>query len=105
MTSTCRSSRPTYRRSGRMSAIGLTPDRDGLWMNKFLPDHIGPIDEVTWVADDHSRYLNPEIVLLFKARKRRTKDERDFARVWPMLAKGKQDWLREMIRKVRSAEG
>ena len=77
--------------------LPLTPDRDGLWTNKFVPDHVGAIDEVTWVADDEIRYLNPEIVLLFKARKRRTKDEQDFARTWPMLAEGKQAWLRGMI--------
>jgi len=92
--------------------LPLTPDRDGLWTNKFAPDHAGPIDEVTWVADDRIRYLNPEIVLLFKARKRRTKDVQDFTRTWPMLAEGKQAWLRAMIRRVdaghpwlRSVEG
>ncbi len=78
--------------------LPLTPDRDGLWTNKYLPDHVGPLDEVTWVADDRIRYLNPEIVLLFKARLRRTKDERDLARAWPMLARNNQRWLREMIR-------
>ena len=77
--------------------LPLTPDRDGLWTNKFVPDQVGAIDEVTWVADDGIRYLNPEIVLLFKARKRRAKDEWDFARAWPMLAEGKQNWLRGMI--------
>jgi hypothetical protein len=71
--------------------------RDGLWTNKFVPDHAGPIDEVTWLADDQIRYLNPEIVLLFKARKRRTKDERDFALAWPLLTEDKQAWLRKMI--------
>ncbi|MER7246652.1 hypothetical protein [Kribbella sp. NPDC000426] len=80
--------------------LPLTPDRDGLWTNKFIPDHAGRIDEVTWVADDGIRYLNPEIVLLFKARKRRTKDERDFRLVWPLLTEDKQTWLRGMIRRT-----
>ena len=48
----------------------LTPDRDGLWTNKRLPDHVAPLEEVTWVADDGIRYLNPEIVLMYKARLR-----------------------------------
>ena len=41
---------------------------DGLWQNKRLPDHVAPLDEVTWVTDEGVRVLNPEIVLLFKAR-------------------------------------
>lgn len=80
--------------------LPLTPDRDGLWTNKFIADHVGPIDEVTWIAGDQIRYLNPEIVLLFKARLRRTKDERDLARTWPLLTEEKQAWLRQMIRRV-----
>jgi hypothetical protein len=78
--------------------LPLTPDRDGCWTNKFIPDHVAPLDDVTWVAGDGIRYLNPEIVLLFKARLRRTKDERDLARTWPLLTEQKQVWLREMIR-------
>ncbi|MFC7625023.1 hypothetical protein [Microlunatus sp. GCM10028923] len=57
---------------------------------------------MTWVAADKVRYLNPEIVLLFKARKRRRKDDRDFEVAWPLLAREKQDWLREMIRRSDS---
>jgi hypothetical protein len=77
--------------------LPLTPDRDGRWVNKFIPDHVGHLEEVTWVAADQLRYLNPEIVLLFKARLRRTKDERDLARTWPLLPEDKQLWLREML--------
>jgi hypothetical protein len=80
--------------------LPLTPDRDGLWTNKFVADQVGPIEEVTWLADDQIRYLNPEIVLLFKARLRRAKDERDLARTWPLLTEEKQVWLRERIRRV-----
>jgi hypothetical protein len=80
--------------------LPLTPDRDGLWTNKFMPDHVGPIDEVTWLAGDGIRYLNPEIVLLFKARLRRTKDAMDLARTWSLLTEEKQVWLRQMIRSV-----
>jgi aminoglycoside-2''-adenylyltransferase len=80
--------------------LPLTPDRDGLWTNKFVADHVGPIEEVTWLADDQVRYLNPEIVLLFKARLRRAKDEQDLARTWPLLTEEKQVWLREMIHRT-----
>ncbi|WP_133984011.1 hypothetical protein [Kribbella voronezhensis] len=77
--------------------LPLTPDRDGLWTNKFLPDHVGPIEEVTWTSADGIRYLNPEIVLLFKARLRRTKDTYDLHRTWPLLTPEQQTWLRQMI--------
>jgi hypothetical protein len=80
--------------------LPLTPDRDGLWINKFFPDHSGPVEEVTWRAEDRIRYLNADIVLLFKARKRRAKDDRDFARTLPLLSETKRDWLRGMIRRM-----
>lgn len=77
--------------------IPLTPDRDGLWTNKRLPGHVAPLDEVTWIAADGVRYLNPEICLLFKARQRRAKDHRDFAVTLPLLSTGKQRWLRDRV--------
>lgn len=83
-----------------MIDLPLTPDRDGLWTNKYLPSHTGRLEDVTWVAEDGIRYLNPEIVLLFKARLRRTKDVRDLELVWPLLAKDNQAWLVEMLRGV-----
>jgi len=80
--------------------LPLTPDREGLWTNKFLPDHAAPLEEVTWLANDQIRSLNPEIVLLFKARLRRVKDQRDLVRTWPLLTADKQAWLRETIRRT-----
>ena len=77
--------------------LPLTPDRDGLWTNKKLPDHVAPLEGVTWVADDGIRYLNPEIVLMFKARLARTKDDRDFARAWPLMDELARQWLRETV--------
>ncbi len=48
----------------------LTPDIDGLWSNKVLAKHVAPVDAVTWVAENGIRYLLPEIVLVYKARRR-----------------------------------
>ena len=78
--------------------LPVTPDRDGLWTNKFLPAHVVPVDEATWVADDGLRYLNPEIVLFFKARHRRPKDERDLARALPLLTVDQRAWLSDAVR-------
>jgi len=77
--------------------LPLTPDRDGLWTNKRLPDHVAPIEAVTWVADDGIRYLNPEIVLLYKSRLERLKDTRDLDRAWPLMDERARGWLREKV--------
>ena len=71
-----------------MIDLPITPDRDGLWTNKRMPDHVAPLEEVTWVADDGIRYLNPEIALLFKAVQQRPKDERDLDRCLPAARAG-----------------
>ncbi len=73
--------------------LPLTPDREGLWTNKRLPDHVAPVEEVTWVADDGIRYLAPEIVLLFKAGQDRPKDRRDLRVSWPLLSVAQRSWL------------
>jgi hypothetical protein len=75
----------------------LTPDRDGLWTNKRIPDHVAPVEEVTWLAGDGIRYLDPEIVLLYKARLERGKDTRDLDRVWPLMDDRARAWLREKV--------
>ena len=80
--------------------VPLTPARDGLWTNKRLPEHVAPVDEVTWLADDGIRYLNPEIVLLFKARLRRPKDDPDLEATLPVLTPARRTWLREAIRRL-----
>ncbi len=80
--------------------LPLTPDRDGLWTNKRLPDHVAPVEEVTWVAPDGIRYLAPEIVLLYKASQRRPKDARDLERTWPLLDAEARAWLRDGVRRL-----
>jgi hypothetical protein len=78
----------------------ITPDRNGLWTNKRMADHVVPLEEATWVAGDGIRYQNPEIVLLFKAVHHRPKDDRDLARTWPLLAPDQRDWLRDAVRRL-----
>jgi len=78
--------------------LPITPDLDGLWTNKFLDGHVLPVEEATWVAEDGVRYLNPEIVLFYKARHRRPKDERDLDRALPLLAPDGVAWLRGAVR-------
>ncbi len=58
-----------------------------------------PLDDATFIGRDGIRYLRPEylrpeLVLHMKARHRRTRDDRDFARAVPRLEPERRDWLR-----------
>jgi hypothetical protein len=77
--------------------IPLTPDADGRWTNKVLTGHTAPVADVTWVAEDGLRYLLPEIVLVYKARLRRPKDEPDFAAALPILTPSRRAWMRTAL--------
>ena len=74
-----------------------TPDLDGLWTNKRDPDHVAPLDEVTWVDQKGLRYLRPEVTLLYKAVQRRPKDDRDLRVAWPLLDQQARAWLRDAV--------
>ncbi|MFI5623856.1 nucleotidyltransferase domain-containing protein [Nocardioides sp. NPDC051685] len=81
--------------------IPLTPvSADGRWTNKRVAGHVAEIDEVTWVAADGIRYLRPEIVLAYKARLRRPKDEPDLEATLPVLPRGRLAWLSTTLREI-----
>ena len=80
--------------------LPVTPDRDGMWTNKRLPDHVLPVEEATFVARDGIRYLRPEITLLYKGRLGRRKDDRDLEVAWPLLAPEQREWLRDGVRRL-----
>ena len=77
--------------------LPITPDRDGLWVNKRDESHVLPVEEATWVAPDGLRYLRPEISLLYKAAHHRPKDDRDLSVTWPLLDPASRTWLRETV--------
>jgi hypothetical protein len=78
--------------------VVLNPDRDGRWVSRRDPTFDAPLVEVTWQRDG-IRYLRPEIVLSFKARHRRPKDEQDFAAAVPLLDDGARVWLADYLRR------
>ena len=80
--------------------IPLTPDDNGKWTNKVVTDHVADVESVTWVADDGIRYLLPEIVLVYKARLRRPKDDPDFEATLPCLDAERRAWLRKSLMAV-----
>ena len=53
-----------------------------------------------WEPDDGVRYLNPEVVLHFKARHARVKDVVDRDNVLPLLDDERRAWLREAVRRT-----
>jgi hypothetical protein len=52
-----------------------------------------PLAEAIERTVDGIPYLVPEIVLLFKAKTPREKDESDFARLLPLLDSARRKWL------------
>jgi Aminoglycoside-2''-adenylyltransferase len=69
---------------------------DGLWQARRDLDLTAPLEDVTWTRDG-VRYLDPEIVLFFKARRRRTKDQHDLDSCLPLLTTEQRRWLRDAL--------
>lgn len=67
------------------------------WIYKRDPSIRRPRREAVRLGAGGIPYLAPEIVLLFKAKYRRDKDEADFARALPKLDASARDWLRECL--------
>jgi Acetyltransferase (GNAT) family len=59
-----------------------------------------PYDRVIERTPDGLPYLRPELVLLFKAKHTRAKDEEDFAVVLPLLDAERRSWLADAVRLV-----
>ena len=77
--------------------IPLTPDLDGSWTNKYVEGHVAAVEDVTWTDDDGIHYLLPEIVLVYKARLRRPKDDPDFDATLPIVTEHRRAWMRDAL--------
>jgi hypothetical protein len=77
-----------------------TPSVDGKWVSKRDKEHVADLHEVTWVGAGGVRFLNPEIVSLFKAAGSRAKDRFDLDHAWPLLAESQRRWLRDRLRRL-----
>ncbi len=78
----------------------LNPTKGSEWVFKRDERIRKPLDRLGSVTDDGIPYLNPEIVLLFKAKNNREKDQQDFETVIPMLGEDARRWLRHSIQIV-----
>jgi hypothetical protein len=73
------------------------PWEDDIWVYRRDPRVRAPGDDVIGYTTDGIPYLQPEIVLLFKAKAPRPKDEEDFAAILPLLDPGRRSWLTEAL--------
>ncbi|MEO8556291.1 MAG: hypothetical protein ABI474_06435 [Actinomycetota bacterium] len=76
------------------------PGEPGQWVNRRLPSMTLPLDAATWEDVEGIRYINPEILLLFKARQARPKDQADFSAIEPMLDGQQRAWLLDTLAQV-----
>ena len=76
-----------------LADVILQDERDGRWLSRRNPDHVADLDEVTWVATDGIRYINPEIALEHKARLLRPKDHADLDAAWPLLSATQREFV------------
>ena len=67
------------------------------WIFKRDPAYVRPLSEVTWVAADGVRYLNPELVLGHKVALNRAKDAIDLASTLRLLDADRRAWLRSYV--------
>jgi hypothetical protein len=80
-----------------LADVVTTADEDGRWVFRRDPTVTAPLDEVTWADADGIRYLNPEIVLAYKAKLARSKDDVDLAATLPRFDDQQRNWLRDIV--------
>lgn len=76
------------------------PQRDGRWVCRRDPSITMSYDEIIRHDPAGIPYLVPQIVLLFKAKANRAKDQADLAGALPLLAQAERAWLGDMLRRV-----
>ncbi len=76
------------------------PGEPGQWVNRRLLSMTLPLDSATWADGEGIRFINPEILLLFKARQARPKDEADCGAIEPRLDHRQREWLLDTLAQV-----
>jgi len=74
----------------------LTPTENGEWLYKRDHRVRRPVGEIG-ITVDGVHYLRPSIILLYKARLKRAKDDADFASLRPVLPEDDVAWLDEAL--------
>ena len=71
----------------------LTEGDAACWRYRRAPEISRPRAQAELVSPDGIPFLSPEVVLLFKSTRRRSRDELDFAACLPSLAPEPRAWL------------
>jgi hypothetical protein len=77
--------------------LAMTPHDGDTWISVRDDQVRMPLEDATFEAADGIRYLRPEIVLSFKARRRRRPDQGDLDAALPMLDEAARASLRHAI--------
>jgi hypothetical protein len=78
--------------------LAMNPHDGDTWISARHEEIRMTFDEAIYVSGaDGIRYLQPEIVLWMKAHRERSIDERDIARVLPLLKPDQLGWLRATL--------
>jgi hypothetical protein len=79
--------------------ILLMDDAYGRWVFRREPEIGGPIADMGWTTDEGLLVLQPEIQLLYKARRStaRPEDDHDFEAALPHLSPVQRGWLAEAV--------
>lgn len=88
-------------RPGRLYRLDVfrEPHRDGQWVCRRDETIVLPYDRVIRRDPQGIPYQAPQLVLLFKAKAIRPKDQADFDGVLPLLAPDERSWLAAMLRR------
>jgi hypothetical protein len=91
--------RPTAHTSWAFELL-LNKTKGDEWVFKRDDRIRKPVSELGSVTDSGIPYLNPEVVLLFKAKNNRDKDQHDFTSARPHLSTTATSWLKESLQMV-----
>lgn len=72
----------------------IADTRDESWVFRRMPEIARPVAAIGGATPEGIPYLAPEIQLLYKAKRRRPKDEADFMSALPMLSHERRVWLK-----------
>jgi hypothetical protein len=78
--------------------VVLNPDPRRALGVRLDPSLDFDLDEITWIADDGIRYLNPEMALCYKARLDRRKDRQDLLAVFVRALQDHEAWAPDLPR-------
>jgi len=76
------------------------PQRNGQWVCRRDENITLPYDQIIRHDGTGIPYLAPQIVLLFKAKAARPKDQADLAGALPLLTPAERSWLATTLRRV-----